>query len=59
VSNLSPFLSDESSDKDAVVMRTFASTHTLLQVQGGEFISLMDPPPELKQAAAECRNIGT
>jgi hypothetical protein len=46
-------------DQDAVLMRTFASTHTILQVQGGEFISLTEPPPEYQPAAAACRNLGT
>jgi hypothetical protein len=36
-----------------------SSTHTLLGVTGGEFISTLDPPDELKSATAECRNIGT
>jgi len=35
------------------------STHTILTVEKGEFISLMDPPPEYREAAATCRNIGT
>ena len=35
------------------------STHTILSLHGGEFISLMDPPAEYRDAAADCRNIGT
>jgi hypothetical protein len=35
------------------------STHTLLGVHGGEFISLLDPPENCRAAAAACRNIGT
>ncbi len=35
------------------------STHTILGVHGGEFLSLMDPPPEYRAEAAACRNIGT
>ena len=42
-----------------IVMRTFASTHTILHVEGGEFISLIDPPTAYTEAAAACRNIGT
>ena len=44
---------------DAVLLRTFASTHTILQVQGAEFISLMDPGSAYKETAEACRNIGT
>jgi hypothetical protein len=35
------------------------STHTILAVRGGSFISLMDPPAEYEEAAGECRNQGT
>ncbi len=35
------------------------STHTLLGVQEGNFISLMDPPEEYRSAAAACKNVGT
>jgi hypothetical protein len=35
------------------------STHTLLAVQNGEFISLLDPPERYRAAAAVCRNVGT
>ena len=46
-------------DAEAVLMQTFASTHTTLRAQGGEFISAMDPPKECKALADACRNIGT
>ena len=45
-------------DQDAVLMRTFASTHAILQVRGGEFISLLDPPAACAAAAAACQNVG-
>jgi hypothetical protein len=45
-------------DQDAILMRTFASTHTILQVRDGEFISLLDTPAEHAAAAAACKNIG-
>ena len=35
------------------------STHTLLGVENGTFVSLLDPPEEYREAAAACRNIGT
>jgi hypothetical protein len=46
-------------NQDAIVMRTFASTHTVLHVNGGEFISLLEPPPEYAEVAAACRNVNT
>ncbi len=38
---------------------TFCSTHTMLRVGEGGFVSLTDPPDELTEAAAACRNLGT
>jgi hypothetical protein len=40
-------------------MRALVSTHTILSIRGGEFVSLLDPPDEWWDAAAACRNIGT
>jgi hydrogenase maturation protease len=45
-------------DANEIVMRTFASTHTILHLENGAFISLIDPPAAYTQAAAACRNIG-
>jgi hypothetical protein len=41
------------------MLRALVSTHMILNVRGGEFVSLLDPPEELREAAAVCRNIGT
>jgi hypothetical protein len=38
--------------------RTFCSTHVVLRAAAGRFVSLTDPPAELRQAAAGCRNEG-
>jgi hypothetical protein len=45
--------------REQALEQTFCSTHTLLCVRGGEFVSLADPPPELADAAAACQNAGT
>jgi len=45
-------------NNDEVMMRTFASTHAILHAQGGEFVSLIDPPEAYARVASECRNIG-
>jgi hypothetical protein len=39
-------------------LRALASTHALLSVRGGAFVSLLDPPAEWAAAAAACRNVG-
>src|SRR6476659_1460829 len=48
----------ELENQSSVIMRTFTSTHTILEAQGGEWISLTDPPPAYADAAAACKNIG-
>lgn len=39
--------------------RSMLSTHTILTVREGAFLSLMDPPPQYRDAAKQSRNIGT
>ncbi len=45
--------------RDEALMRSFVSTHTILTVEKGEFVSLLDPPEALREAAASCSNVGT
>lgn len=59
ICNSTPLLPGELAQREEVALRTLASVHTLLTVQGGEFVSLLDPPAQLKDAAAACANIGT
>ncbi len=58
VFNETPLLG-EMDNRDAVLMRTFASTHTILHALGGKFVSLLDPDPDCLEIAGACRNIGT
>ena len=57
--NLTTMLPDESDNQETVLMRTLASAHAVLRMEGGEFISLTDPPPECRSVAEDCENIGT
>ena len=57
--NRSSLLDEDLEDQDAVLTRTFASTHTILRVEGGDFLSLIDPPAPQAASAAACSNIGT
>jgi hypothetical protein len=45
--------------RDDALMRSFVSTHTILTVANGEFVSLLDPPDAFREAAAGCKNLGT
>lgn len=46
-------------DRQSTLRQTFISTHTMLEVSDGEFVSLMDPPGELRDIAGRCENIRT
>jgi hypothetical protein len=52
--NQSPY----SGDGDAT-RKSMLSTHTILTVRRGAFVSLIDPPPEFRDAASGCHNLGT
>jgi hypothetical protein len=54
--NKSPWDGDARED---ALRRTLCSTHTVLHARDGAFVSLADPPPALREAAAACRNEGT
>ena len=41
------------------LLQSLVSTHAFLEVRGGAFVSLLDPPDRLREAALNCRNIGT
>ena len=45
-------------DREDALRQTFCSTHAVLRARGGEFVSLTDPPDELREAAEDCRNVG-
>ncbi len=59
IENDTPKTGSIASLHNPIMLHTFASTHTLLQVQGGAFISLLDPPEGLQDAVKQCHNIRT
>src|SRR5205085_2857316 len=56
VSNLSPCAAN--AGRDEVALRTLLSAHVTLRTRGGAFVSLTDPPEELREAANNCHNEG-
>ncbi|HKP12986.1 MAG TPA: hypothetical protein VJZ91_12775 [Blastocatellia bacterium] len=48
-----------SKSRDEALMQSLVSTHTILSVRDGEFVSLLDPPEGLRERAADCQNVGT
>ncbi len=45
--------------RDEALMYALASAHTILGVQSGEFVSLLDMPEAFRVAAEACKNSGT
>jgi hypothetical protein len=59
IENTSPQANVEIQRRDAILLQSFISTHTILQVLQGSFISLLDPPAELTALAQSCQNLHT
>ena len=59
VSNLTALDDGLCDNRDQALLRSTVSTHTILGVRDGEFVSQLDPPDEFRAAAAACSNIGT
>ncbi|MGI8432042.1 MAG: hypothetical protein ACR2MW_07125 [Chthoniobacterales bacterium] len=57
--NQTPVPNELLENQEAITLRTFASTHTILHVEGGQCISLLDPEGEYLEAARACKQIGT
>ena len=55
LSNLTSFVP---TDREEALPRSLISAHLLLSVKDGRFFSMIDPPEEIRDEAAECRNVG-
>ncbi|MGI8840300.1 MAG: hypothetical protein ACR2F8_05915 [Caulobacteraceae bacterium] len=58
IENTTPLTGEEAGRRDLAQLHALASTHALLSVKGGAFLSLTDPPAEAADAALACRNEG-
>jgi hypothetical protein len=59
IDNMTSLSVGEIASRNLAQRRAFVSTHTLLGVQGGGFVSMTDPPEALQEAARRCENQGT
>jgi hypothetical protein len=59
IENRTSGTSEVTSQREAVLFQSFVSTHTILQVRQGSFISLMDTPEELQTIVKGFKNIRT
>jgi hypothetical protein len=58
VLNCTPLDDSVAISRDAALLLSLVSTHVLLGVQDGAFVSLLDPPDCWHEEAAACRNVG-
>ena len=56
IANTTPW---DGGPREDALERTFCSTHTVLRTDGGAFVSLTDPPAQLRAHAEACENTGT
>ncbi|GCE12789.1 hypothetical protein [Tengunoibacter tsumagoiensis] len=56
IENTTVVIEEQQQRRDAILLQSFVSTHALLQVQRGSFISLIDPPATLQPLVHGCNN---
>lgn len=59
IENTTAETSTVTSRHDAILLQSFVSTHTILHVHQGDFISLLEPPEALQTLVQACQNIRT
>jgi hydrogenase maturation protease len=59
VRNLTSFDLQEATNREDVLAFSLVSAHTILGVNQGKFISLLDPPAGFEDLPSQCTNIGT
>ena len=47
------------SQREEALVQSLVSTHTIVAVEYGEFVSLLEPPDDLRDYAMRCDNVGT
>lgn len=57
--NLTSLENADETCRDGALLRAFVSTHTILTVNDGEFVSLLDPSEEFREVVTSCNNVGT
>jgi len=45
--------------RESILLDSLVSAHTILGVENGEFLSLLEPPAGFEDQAAQCQNLGT
>jgi hypothetical protein len=58
IHNETPLAVGAVASRDEALMHGLVSTHTVICVRDGEFVSMIDPPESYRELAALCRNVG-
>jgi hypothetical protein len=58
VINTSNFAPVDLANRDKALLQSLISAHFVLNIEGGEFVSLLDPPPQYVDAVAACKSVG-
>jgi hypothetical protein len=59
IRNRTPFAAALHASREDALLSSLASTHTVLGVQDGRFISMIAPPDDVSDLTASCENVGT
>ncbi|MGI8494648.1 MAG: hypothetical protein ACR2L1_04955, partial [Pyrinomonadaceae bacterium] len=59
ISNRTPFENAEAKMREEALLHSTVSTHTILTIENGEFVSMLEPPDELSEAVSKLENIKT
>jgi len=59
IRNCADYENTQAGDRAEALLRSLVSVHSILHVSGGTFLSSIDPPENFRDAAAQCRNLGT
>jgi hypothetical protein len=54
VGNVGDAVQRHDEEKDSVIARSMIGTHLIAEVVGGQFVSLLEPPPHATDAASRC-----
>jgi len=58
IENVTELPEIESVSRDDALLQSLVSTHVILRAVDGEFVSLIDPPEQFRDAADACENVG-
>jgi hypothetical protein len=59
VSNGTSMTSDEGHSRERALLHSLLSAHSILRIENGEFVSLLEPPEHLQEFVSSCSNSGT